>query len=60
MLEQHKIRHARKARKYNEKRRNERLCNNDKNPIYLPRQHLPFNDVRVRDEISLLERQPIR
>ena len=27
--------------KYQEKLRNARLCNNDKNPIHLPRQDLP-------------------
>ena len=27
--------------KYQEKLRNARLCNNDKNPIHLPRQYLP-------------------
>ena len=41
-----------------EKLRNARLCNNDKSTFYLPRQHLPLNHGRIRNERSSKESEP--
>ena len=44
--------------KNQEKLRNARLCNNDKSTFHLPRQYLPLNHGRIRNERSSKESEP--